>query len=64
MSETANMALSRLVEEHNFPSVVLKDVFTRMQSNQLGNNDEEAKEAYVWQQVRFLENYLKYMEVE
>lgn len=59
MSETAGMALNRLINGHDFPIAVKRDILSRLQSNQLGNNDEQAKEAYVWQQVRYLENWLK-----
>ncbi|KRM91479.1 DUF6877 family protein [Liquorilactobacillus cacaonum] len=59
MSETAVMAIKRLVNQHKFPNTVLKDVLGRLQSNALGNNDEQAKESYTWQQVRFLENWLR-----
>ena len=59
MSETAGMALNRLVNQHKFPNAVLKDFLGRLQSNALGNNDEQAKESYTWQQVRFLENWLR-----
>ncbi|KRL08003.1 DUF6877 family protein [Liquorilactobacillus hordei] len=59
MSEIAGMALNRLINDHDFPIAVKRDILSRLQSNQLGNNDEHAKEAYVWQQVRYLENWLK-----
>lgn len=62
MSKTAGMALSELIDQHQFPLPVLKDVLSRLQSNSLGNTDEQAKEAYTWQQVRYLENWLRYME--
>ncbi|WP_311408449.1 DUF6877 family protein [Liquorilactobacillus uvarum] len=56
MGESAGMALNRLINQHEFPEVVLKDILGRLQSNSLGNNDEQSKEAYIWQQVRYLEN--------
>lgn len=58
MSETAGMALNRLISQHEFPNQIKQDILSRLQSNQLGNDDDQAKEAYVWQQVRYLENWL------
>ncbi|KRM95976.1 hypothetical protein FC19_GL001457 [Liquorilactobacillus aquaticus DSM 21051] len=59
MGESAGMALNRLINQHEFPEVVLKDILGRLQSNSLGNNDEQSKEAHIWQQVRYLENWLR-----
>lgn len=61
MKMTAKEMIVELLSKYSYPMLVIEDVIKRTSDYYLSHTPADDNDPYLWQQVRYLENFKKFV---